>query len=207
METGLFSENDVGVELVKDEGLKKKVLSMQAGEIDAVEAGTNIYIVKVLERKEGHLPTFEEAKDFVKAAMLNTKIKEKASEAGEAVLKRLKDGEDLQRIALEGYTAGESGFITKAEGYISSIGMNVGDKPDLFSMNKNSPYYGQPIFHENKFYILKLKDVQEADMAGLEAKKEKIKSRLLEEKKNTAFDKWMDELRAKAKIKINREAM
>ncbi|MBI5875840.1 MAG: SurA N-terminal domain-containing protein [Deltaproteobacteria bacterium] len=151
---------------------------------------------------------YEDAADAVKAAVVKEKTKEKAKETADAVLKRLKQGEDFQKVASkDGYAKGESGFITKVQGYIASIGLNIGDKPEAFSLNKENPYYSQVVPHGNKFYILKMKEVKEADKAEFEAKKAEIKNRLLQQKQQEALNKWIDEIKSKAKIEINKEAM
>lgn len=152
--------------------------------------------------------TYEEAAKAVKTFLIKEKAKEKAKEAANAVLKRLKQGEDFQKLASkDGYAKGESGFVTKAQGYIASIGLNIGDKPETFSLNKENPYYSQVIPHGDKFYILKMKEIKEADKTEFEAKKGEIKNRLSQQKQQEALNKWVDELKSKAKIEINKEAM
>lgn len=152
--------------------------------------------------------TYEEAASAVKTFLVKERATAKAKEASEAVLKQLKQGEDFQKVASkDGYAKGESGFITKVQGYIASIGLNIGDKPEAFSLNKENPYYSQVVPHGNKFYILKMKEAKEADRAEFEAKKAEIKNRLLQQKQQEALNKWLDELKSKAKIEINKEAM
>lgn len=208
IETGPFSERDANIELVRNAELKKTAFSLKAGEIsNAVETESSIYIIKILDKKEEHIPGYEEAAASVKTALVKEKAMEKAKETADAILKRLKQGEDFQKLASKGYTTGESGFFTKVEGYIANIGLSVGDKPDMFSLTKENPYYSQTIPHGNKFYIFGLKDIKEADKAEFEAKKAQIKDRLLKEKQQDSLNKWLSDLKSKAKIEINKEAM
>lgn len=209
VETDFFSERDAGAELVKNEGLKNTVFSLKAGEISsAAETADGIYIIKMIDRKEGHPPIYEEAASLVKEAMQKQRTRKKLKGLADDVLRRLQAGEDLQRLASrQGYKTGESGFITKTEGYISKIGLYVGDKPDIFFLKKESPYYREPVRQGEKFFILKLKQSKDADMAEFEAKKSDIKNRLLKQKQQEALIKWLNELKSKAKIEINQEAM
>lgn len=209
METGFFSEKDANIELVRNVELKKTAFSLKTGEIsNAVETESGVYIIKVLDRKEERIPGYEEAAASVKTALIKEKVKEKTKEAADAILKRLKQGEDFQKLASkEGYTTGESGFITKVEGYIANIGLSVRDKPDMFSITKENPYYSQAIPHGNKFYIFGLKDIKEADKAEFEAKKAEIKNRLSQQRQQEALKKWLEDLKSKAKIEINKEAV
>ena len=218
VETGPFSERDMKIELVRNAELKKAAFSLKAGEIsNAVETESSVYIIKILDKKEEHIPGYEEAAASVKNALIKGKAMEKAKEAADAILKRLKQGEGFQKLASklvpagfkqgDGYTTGESGFFTKVEGYIANMGLSVGDKPDMFSLTKENPYYSQAIPHGNKFYIFGLKDIKEADKAEFEAKKAQIKDRLLKEKQQDSLNKWLNDLKSKAKIEINKEAL
>ena len=209
VETGLFSERDMNIELVRNAELKKTAFSLKAGEIsNAVETDSSIYIIKILDKKEEHIPGYEETAASVKTALIKGKANEKAKETADAILKRLKQGEDFQKLASkESYTTGESGFFTKVEGYISNIGLSVRDKPDMFSLTKENPYYSQTIPHGNKFYIFGFKDIKEADKAEFEAKKAQIKDRLLKEKQQDSLNKWLNDLKSKAKIEINQGAL
>ena len=120
----------------------------------------------------------------------------------------VKKEEDILKLASkENYTIGESGFLTKTEGSISGIGVYVGDKPEIFLLTKDNPYYSQVVPLKDKVLIFKLKDSKEADKVDFEARKADIKNRLLREKQQEALSKWLNELRSKAKIEINREAM
>lgn len=209
LETGLFSEKDASIELTRNEELKKTAFSMNAGETsNVIETAGGVYIIKILDKKEERIPTYEEAAPSAKTALIKEKAKEKAKEAADDILKRLKQGEDILKLASkENYTIGESGFVTKTEGYISSIGVYVGDKPEIFLLSKDNPYYSQVVPLKNRVLIFKLKDSKEADKTAFDARKADIKNRLLRERQQEALDKWLNELRSKAKIEINREAM
>lgn len=209
IEIGPFSERDMNIGLVRNAELRKTVFSLKAGEIsNAVETENNVYIIKILDKREEHIPVYEEAAPYVKAALTKEKAMEKAKETADAILKRLKQGEDFQKLASkEGYAVGESGFFTKVEGYIPNIGLPVADKPDIFLLAKENPYYSQAIPYGTKFYIFGLKGIKEPDKAEFEAKKTQIKDRLLKEKQQDSINKWMNDLKSKAKIEINKEAL
>ncbi len=209
IETRFFSEADANIELAGNAELKKMVFSLKAGETSsAVETESGVYIIKALDKKEEHIPAYEEAAIFVKMSVVKEKTSAKAKEAADAVLNSLKQGEDFQKLASkQGYATGESGFITKVQGYIASIGLNIGDKPEAFSLNKENPYYSQVVPHGDKFYILKMKEAKEADRAEFEASKAEIKTRLSQQKQQETLAKWLDELNSKAKIEINQGAL
>ncbi|MBI5286442.1 MAG: SurA N-terminal domain-containing protein, partial [Deltaproteobacteria bacterium] len=66
-ETGLFSADDTKTELTRDEEVKKVVFALKKDETGApVETFYGIYIIKVVDRKEEHLPPYGEAAIGVK---------------------------------------------------------------------------------------------------------------------------------------------
>src|SRR3990172_6019104 len=173
IETGFFTERDAAVELVKNAELKKAAFSIKQGEISsAINTNDGIYIIKILDRKEEHIPAYEEIATSVKASV--------AKENADSVLSKLNQGNDLKKLATaEGYTTGESGFVSKTEGYVSNIGLYIGDKPEIFALTNANPFYSQVIPQGNKFYILKLKESKEAERNEFEKRKDEIKTRLL----------------------------
>lgn len=207
-ETGFFSERD-NTELTRSEPLRKVVFGLKMGETsEPVDALDNLYIVKVVDREEGRLPEYKEVSSNVKAVLKGVKARNKAREVGEALLKRLREGEDIMALAKkEGYRVEEGGFFSMAEGVIPGLGIPVTDKKDIFSLSMDAPYYPQVVSAGGRFYILKLKDVQEADPKGFEEKRKGVMDRLMQEKRQEAFEKWIKDLRSKAKIEINREAI
>jgi parvulin-like peptidyl-prolyl isomerase len=77
----------------------------------------------------------------------------------------------------------------------------------LFDLKKDAPYYSEVLPIGESFYILKLKDSEEADESKFEQEKGSIEERLMVEKQQEAIDKWIEELRAKADITINEELL
>src|SRR3989338_938635 len=209
IETGFFTERDAAVELVKNAELKKAAFSIKQGEISsAINTNDGIYIIKILDRKEEHIPAYEEIATSVKASVAKEKTKEKAKETADSVLSKLKQGNDLKKLATaEGYTTGESGFVSKTEGYVSNIGLYIGDKPEIFALTNANPFYSQVIPKENKFYILKQKERKEEERNKFKKRKDEKKTRLLREKEQEALNQWLNDLKAKAKIEINQEAL
>lgn len=202
--TDFFSEDDKKTELAGDDILREAVFQLKAGEVSGpIDTPQGLYVVKVLERKDAHVPDYAEIAGKVKEKAAIEKAHEAAGKKAQEILRKAVGGEDLAVIAKkENYKVLETGYFTKAQGFIPKIGIFAGDKPKLFELSKSAPYYAEVLPSNDKFYILKLKGVVEADESGFEAKKEAIKSRLLAEKQEDALNKWLKDLRSKAKVKI-----
>jgi peptidyl-prolyl cis-trans isomerase D len=209
--TGLFSEGDgdIDVELVENPTLKDTAFLLGQGDVSGIlEVTGGLYVIKVLERVEEHVPPFEDISSNVKAALKREKASMVAKEKAEGFLERLKEGEELVSLATtEKYTVGETALFSKREGLIKEIGFFVGNNDALFDLKKDAPYYSEVLLVGESFYILKLKDSKEADESKFEEEKGGIGERLMAEKQQEAIDKWIKELRAKADITINEELL
>jgi peptidyl-prolyl cis-trans isomerase D len=127
--------------------------------------------------------------------------------AGE-FLERLKQGEELEGLAKkENYTVSKSGLFSKKDGVIPDIGIFVGNNDALFELKKDAPYFSEVLPRGDSFYILKLKDSEEAEVSQFEGEKERLRTAIVSDKQQKALSEWIDELRARAKITINEELL
>ena len=202
--TDLFSEDDKKAELAADDILRDAVFQLKAGEVSGpIDTPNGLYVVKILERKDAYVPDYASVAGKVKEKMIAEKAREAAMRKAQEMLKTAMSGEDLAAIARkEHFNILDTGYFSRAQGFIPKIGIFTGDKPNLFDLSKSSPYYPDVLASNGKFYIFKLKGIKEADESGFEAKKEEIKSRLLTAKRQDALNKWLIGLRSRAKIKI-----
>ncbi len=202
--TDFFSEDDKHEELAGDDILREAVFQMLAGEVSgAIDTPEGLYVVKVLERKDAHVQDYAAVSGKVKEAIAAKKAHDAAEKTAQEILKKSAGGKDLAALARkEHFNVIETGYFSKAEGFIPKIGVFTGDMPSLFEASRTSPYFPQVITANGRFYVLKLKDVKEADPSGLDAKKEEIRTRLLSEKQEAALNSWLKGQRSKAKIKI-----
>ncbi|MFQ5586899.1 MAG: peptidylprolyl isomerase, partial [Thermodesulfobacteriota bacterium] len=189
--------------------LRQEAFSMDAGEVSGVlEIPHGVYVVKVVERIDSHLPPYDEVSDKVLAAVKKNRALQQAREKAETLLKTLKEGKSMETIAgEEDLTIEESGFISKTEGAIPGIGREVGEKEGLFTLTEESPYYPEPVQYGNVFYIFTLKESREADPKLFEMKRDELRQRLLTKKQEEAVTTWITGLRNKSKIEINQEAL
>lgn len=207
--TDYFTEDDRKNELARNEALKDAVFAMKAGEVSRIiDTPEGLYLVKVLERVDPRVPEYQEISSRVKERIASEKADEAAGKKAGEYLKRIKAGESLEAVAkAEGYKVEETGYFSRVEGFIPKIGAFAGDKEKLFELTAASPNFPEALPYNNKFYILKLSNVKEADEAAFESKKDEIKNRLFTERQDEALSKWLKDLRAKAKIKVYEERL
>ncbi len=202
--TDFLSEADRRHELIRNEILRDELFALRDGEVSRpIETEEGVYVIKAVEKAEPHVPEYGTISTRVKAIMIMEKAIEAARKKAEELLSKLKNGEDLALLAKkEKYKVDETGYFTKAQGFIPKVGAPSGDRENIFELNSAAPYYPELIAQNNRFYLLKLNSVQEADEAGFESRKEAVKARLTAEKQDEAVSKWLEGLKSKAKIQV-----
>jgi hypothetical protein len=93
----------------------------------------------------------------------------------------------------------------------------VGTIPDaadvLFQLSANKPYAEKPLFINNTYFILKLKDISKPDEKDFETQKAMYKKILISMKRDEALQTWLEGNKAamikekRVKIKKNVEAL
>ncbi|MBI5587601.1 MAG: peptidylprolyl isomerase, partial [Deltaproteobacteria bacterium] len=202
--TGLFSEDDKSTVLASNEALRSAVFFLKGGETTGVIDGQDgYYIVRVLERVDAHVPGYNEIAARVKDKVASVKANERARLKAEEILTMVKGKEDMAAVAKkENFKPEDTGYFSRAEGFIPKIGAYAAENEKLFALTEASPVYPEVLGSDGRFYVLKLKGVKEADDAGFASRREEIKSRLMAQKQEEALNKWLEGLKSKSKIQI-----
>jgi parvulin-like peptidyl-prolyl isomerase len=206
--TGLFSEDDMGVALARNEQLRVAAFSMQPGQSGRiVETEDGAYLVRLVERKDAHVPEFAEVASDVKAIIADEKAAKEAEVRAKALLERARNGEDLAVIArAEKLKMEQSGFFARTEGFMPRTGIFVGDREAMFNLSAGA-YLPEVVTHNGRHHIFRLSGVKEADEAAFEPRKEELKARVLAEKQDQVLGEWLKGLRGKTKITVNESVL
>ncbi len=207
--TGYLTENERIDDIARYDRLRQEAFSMETGEVSGIlEIPHGAYIVKIVERIDSHLPAYSEVSDKVTVVVKKSKALQQAKEKAEAILKSLNEGKNIKALASdEGLTLKESGLISKAEGSIPGIGQYIGENEGLFTLTNESPNYPEPLQYETTFYLFALKGSKEADPKLFEATQDELRKRLLTKKQEETMTTWITDLRNKATIEVNQEAL
>lgn len=207
--TGLVAETGVSGELAKDVKLREAMFLLKDGDVSGpVETDKGIYVFKALQREDSRVPDYKDVAARVKERMTLEKSLAEARTGAEGILKRVRGGEDIRAIAKnEKYVISETGFFKRGDGAIPKIGVSIGEAEKIFDLKKDAPNYPELVLRNNKYYILRLKDTQDADENGLVSRKEDIRARLVAQKQQEALQKWIAGLRAKTKIEVFEQNM
>ncbi len=180
-------------------GLEKMAISQ------IQDLGNGYYIVQMIKRAESVIPPFDQVAERVKADLIKARQDELAKADAEAFLGKVQGGESIAAVSA-GFKVDpqETGFFSR-NGTIPQIGYEPQIQQDAFQLTMEKPLLDKPVQGRQGWYVVQLKARQVPDEAGYAKERASIMKRLTEQKKETTFKSWLQELKSKSKIEINEE--
>jgi hypothetical protein len=161
------------------------------------------------EKKEGYVPTYEEAKDKVIDAwkLIEAKklAKQKAEENLAAVKKTFGDvrrPDFAQTAKALGLTIQQTPIFNRGE-YLPTIGISKDFQDVAFTLSEDNPLADVAVETQTGYAVVYLDSKQPLDEQDYEKQKESIREGLLAEKRNAAFSQYLTQLRIKANLQDN----
>jgi peptidyl-prolyl cis-trans isomerase D len=207
--TSFLKEGDEIPEIGKNPSFYLSAASLKVGEISPVlSIPPNFYILKLLNKKESRIPSLEEVKEEVRRKVIEKKEEEKARSAAEDLLSQIRSGKSINEVAkVRGIQVEETGFFTRAGGVVPKIGP-VGDFiAELSALTIKNPLPQKVLQIKNAFFVVKLSASEPADQIKFSSVKKDLQKRLIFQKQEEVLQNWFQQLRAKAKIEINKDLL
>jgi len=208
--TGFFKEGDEIPEMGKNPNFYSSAFSLlKVGEISpVVNLPPNFYILKLMDKKESRIPPLEEVKGEVNRKVIGVKAEEKARQTSEDLLNQLQKGKEIKEIAKEkGYPLEETGFFTRAGGIVPKIGPAREFMPMLSSLTEKNRLPKEVLRTKEGYFVVRLISSEPADQTKFQSVKKGFERRLIYQKQEEFFQSWLAQLRAKAKIEINKDVL
>jgi peptidyl-prolyl cis-trans isomerase D len=186
------------------------LLELQKDEISKVIAAENgYYLLKVIDKKPAYLPKLNTIENEVQRRFIESEMQILAEKEAQSILESTKSGDTLDKIAEKnGLKVNETGFFQPGN-TIPKLGSNQDAAEVLFQLSPNRPYAEKPLFINNAYVILKLKDVSKLDGKDFEAKKDQYKKILISIKREEAMQTWLEGNKAamikEKRIKIKKQ--
>lgn len=207
--TNFFKEGDEIPGIGKNPSFYSSAFSLKVGEISpVVNIPPNLYILKLIDKKESRIPPLEEVKDDVGKKVIGMKCEEKAHQVAEALLNQIRTGKNMREVARDrGLQVEETGFFTRAGGLVPKIGP-VGDFVTvLSSLTENTPSPKEVLQLKDAYFVVRLSALEPADQTKFSSIKKDLQKRLILQKQEEFLQNWLEQLRAKAKIEINKDLL
>ncbi|NWG01436.1 MAG: SurA N-terminal domain-containing protein [Syntrophaceae bacterium] len=205
--TGFFKEGDEIPEIGKNPLFYSSAFSLKSGEISAVvNIPPNFYILKLLGKKDSQIPPLSEVKEEVSRRVIGNKAEEKARQVAEDLLNQIRAGKNIGDLAREkGYSFEETGFFTRTIGVIPKIGPTRDFMGILASLTEKNPIPKEVLRAKDGYFVVKLSGYEPADVNKFQSAKKNLEKRLIYQKQEELFQNWLEQLKAKAKIDINKD--
>jgi peptidyl-prolyl cis-trans isomerase D len=204
--TGFFKEGDELPGFGKDPTFQSAAFALRKGEMSAVVAvPPNYYLLKLVEKKESRIPSFEEAREEVRKKMLAMKADEKARQVAEDLLKQIQSGKPMKEAAQErGLPVEETGLFLRSAGVIPKIGPAGEFGGEIASLTEKNPVPKDVLKTPEGYFEVKLIAREPADESKFPSAKQDLERRLAYQKQEQFFKHWLDQLRQNAKIEVNK---
>ncbi len=207
--TGYFKEGEEIPEMGRNPIFHSSAASLKVGEISpVVHVPPNFYILKLLDKKESRIPPLEEVKEEVKRKATGLKADEKARQVADEILNQVRSGKSLIEIAKQrGLRVEETGFFPRAQGMVPKIGPAGDFMGALSSLTPKHPVPKGVFRTKDGYFVVKLSTLEQADKNKFPEAKKNLERRLVYQKQEEFFQNWLGQLRAQAKIEINKELL
>ena len=204
-----FSGSEVLPEVGKVAEFNKIAFSLAFKEISpAVEGPAAYYLLKVKEKREASVPPLEKVRQDVEKKLKETKAFELASQRANVLLGQLKKAKDIKKLANEnGLAVNETGWFLRNAPEIPKIGVLQEVKPGGIAISPHQPVPDHIYSQKGALYLLAFNASQGADMELFEKEKSQLLAQALAEKKQKALQKFVDHLKAKARIVVNARSL
>jgi parvulin-like peptidyl-prolyl isomerase len=172
----------------------EKEMLVQAVIARTVTEPAQINEAELKEYYEKNLSKFKQP-ETMRLRLISTKDEKKSKD----IFAKLKDGDDFGDLA---YNMSEDDYRVKSGdiGYVHK-GRMLPEIEDAASKLKAGEMSG-PFSADNKWYIIKLEDRKPEKLLSFEGTKVKLKKELEAERAKELKKKWMEDLKAKAKIEV-----
>lgn len=203
--TPFFSGLDPLPEVGRLEEFNKAAFSLALKEVSpAIEGSKTYYLLRVKQRRESSVPPVAGVRAEIEKRLRETKALELASQNANALLGELKKEKDIKKLAAaHGLAMEETGWFVRNAPEIPKIGVLQDIKPGGIPISLHQPIPDRIYTQKASLYLFAFKESQGADMERFEKEKDRLQAQALAEKKQRALQKFVDSLKAKARIAVN----
>ncbi|MEQ9619373.1 MAG: SurA N-terminal domain-containing protein [Deltaproteobacteria bacterium] len=179
----------------------RQIFSMEKGRTTIIPVGTALWVTELKEVIPPREKTLEEAREDITAALKSEKSKELARSKANETLEKLKTVKS-DRIKAE---AEKLGLEVKETGYFSRVetipDINVNElREEAFELDEGSGVSDKIHANRDKFYIVALKEKQDAKSEEFELKREELRELELAKQRSEIIRNWLQDMRRQAEI-------
>jgi peptidyl-prolyl cis-trans isomerase D len=204
-----FTSGEMLPEIGQAPEFYKTALSLGPKAISPVIEGTNAYyVLKIKERTEPTVPSLDTVRSRIEKNLTESKAQDMALEKAKSLLEQLKKEKDMARVAQQnGLKLEETGWFLRSATQIPKIGELAEAKAGGIALSAQKPFPDKAYAQKDAAYIVAFKASQGADMGQFDKEKEQLRNQALAESRQQVMQRLIENLKAKAEIKIHAGAL
>jgi peptidyl-prolyl cis-trans isomerase D len=197
-DTSLFSMKAPPASLAGEAALLQKAFLLKQGELGGpLETAKGVYLFKIKTRNPSIVPPLAKVRSEVEKRVIAEKSADLArKKAADALLRLAKGGDNGTFQETGSFQYSEKGDIPK-----------IGVAPELmeavFLLTTTAPAPKSPFLVNGRWYAVRLKSRIETDLTDFKKEKRQIIQQILPRKQQEAVEKWLKDLKDKAKVVVN----
>ena len=198
--TGLFVIGEVPDALENIKGSLLASTTEEPGWVSRpIETEDKIYILTLLDKKGPREPRFEEVRDKLRIAATRNKAKSIAAKLGKKVLKDAISGTTFKKLSRKnGLKLEKTDPFSRSNNMIPGIGLSQEMVLSAFELTSEAPLSNKSYKVGDDIFIIKFKERKEADAEAFEREKDLFKSKLLEQRREEVYRRWLQDTKKKA---------
>ncbi len=206
-ESGLFSMDEISAELLDLREYVQTAATMAPGWVSRpIELEGSYYIISLIGKEEPREPKFEEVSEEVRAVVVREKAIKAAEELGQKLLAEAKKGKSFKALAGEAdLKVEETGLFNRMNNFVPNVGVSQEMVARAFGLTEEAPLADSISRIGQSVILFRLKERREIKMEDFEKEKEAYRNRLLDQRREEVYRKWLDEARNKANVSYHED--
>src|SRR6266498_2539992 len=203
--TNWLSVGQIVPEIGDNQEFYKNAFALAPKDVGPIIEGNNAYyILRLKQRIEPTVPPLENARGQIEKSLKESKAYEMALQKGNSLLEQLRKEKDIVKLAqANNLKLEETGWFSRSAPQLPKIGELAEMKAGPIAVSPQKPIPDRLYTQKDILYLFAFKDSQGADMGQFEKEKDILRKQALAESRQRALIKFLEGLKAKAKIKVN----
>ena len=203
--TPWIANGEVVPEIGPNQEFYKSAFSLGARDVSSIITGTaSYYLLRLKERKEPSIPPLENVRGRIEKGLKESKAYELALQKGNTLIAQLKKEKDIGKLAAANdLKLEETGWFQRNAPQLPKIGELAELRASGLTLSAQKPLADKLYTQKDAAFVIAFKESRPADMEQFEREKDNLKKQALAESRQRALIKFMESLKAKAKITVN----
>lgn len=203
--TNWLANGDTVPEIGENQEFYKNAFALGPKDTSPIVEGKNsYYLLRLKERKEPAIPPLDAVRGQIEKGLRESKAYELALQKGNSLLDQLRKEKDIAKLAqANDLKVEETGLFQRGAPQLPKIGDLAELKGGAIALSPQKPVPDRLYTQKDAVYVLAFKDSQGADMKAFEKEKNNLMKQALAESRQRVLIKFLESLKAKAKVKIN----